>query len=1281
MTAISHYLRIEYAGLELHEILIRPTDVLLGVTANAANALKEVGIETVFDLGSSWLFANARAAAEAGGLSSMSGRLGLAPSDWLKPLSSFKTLDAIGQLPLDNLNGLTESQANALKAALDISTIRDFAYWPPRSVAHKLVGDAVGTTDPEEQHTETLRPRLGEYPTERVYYDTLTMLQMSDSAALERLQAPISLSPAVNQPIGFDKPAVGALLTYSQSWYAKGVTLGHMLHSLALAPGEATRIAVIDWSRRTSATATESVTESEQLDNATQHARAISEVQNAVATELQHGGSMASGWASSHSEAEAGGGGSGMIQSALFGGGSSSYSSQDAFTESFAASASWSLGTRSVTANMTQNVNDRTEQHANSVRNRRASAVREVSQSEHEQVSTRIVANYNHMHALTVQYYEVVQVYQVSSQLHTAVRCLFVPFELIDFGAPNAMDVVQRFRGALVRGALTLGVRDLLIDDVTRVAIRPSVKVRIPGRDVAADIPPAAALTVSRQNPTPEPIAEGGQPAPPALPRSNPVWDRDQILRVSRMLGCSLLRPGSDALYLPDDTELLGLSFNRLSISSVRLDRAGTTAADNTLSVPINSAYVDLPTGVHLFELDAISVAKTGEPAAVGTMVLHCALRGRPFTTPSIAVELGLGSAMQKVVSLQTDEVSRQRELLAHLQANRAHYSQAVFRSLDSATIVMLLSPFTWNGKALVDQVEPTPLSVAGNFLVLRAPVEPDESSGIVEDGNVLDWGTVLRQRGIDFTKADARLVPVPTDGVFAEAVLGRSNAAEKLDITRFWNWQDSPIPLQPPEISPVGTGSRGTPEDLRPGTVSAPVLNIVNPTSLPDPAGLSASLGVLASANLFRDMSGLQGTQSLSESGLRETLAAASQAGQLATTNLQTEAQRAVAMGQIAGDIAKAAMGIPAKDSSTNGISADGARINHARDMDSRIGATGAPSGESMPISPNGPTPDTGGRGGGGGGGGGGRSPNVGGAGEEMSTSTFSREQAYSDQAALGYSPSAVGATALLLPAALSTPGLPIICEELRQKRQQWETVRQAIVDVAQDEYENTWNKGNRIESDPAMLPVLQEYWQEPAYHGKPLPGWVNIPGSAWSAVFIAWIVNKAGGGDFFSKVHNEPTYRPKFVPMAHWRYLAPALINTKIFSTVNPFWAHPIGALIPEMGDIIVRSRGNPRASWSNFEGFETHGDIIVDVDYTAGTYSVLGGNKSSPACAGPNDGCTVNRRDGYLLDSNGFVDPSFGANDKWFALIRINTSIFQDSRCETVSPSAGSEAPVRV
>ena len=84
-----------------------------------------------------------------------------------------------------------------------------------------------------------MQPRLGEFPTERVYCSTLAMLQMQGSTDRQvGLAGAISLNDI---PDGFSQPAVGALLTYAQPWIVQGVTLGRLLHSVALAPDEATR--------------------------------------------------------------------------------------------------------------------------------------------------------------------------------------------------------------------------------------------------------------------------------------------------------------------------------------------------------------------------------------------------------------------------------------------------------------------------------------------------------------------------------------------------------------------------------------------------------------------------------------------------------------------------------------------------------------------------------------------------------------------------------------------------------------------------------------------------------------------------------------------------------------------------------------------------------------------------------------------------------------------------------------------------------------------------------
>ncbi len=944
MPDVTDHLKAEFQGLSLDEALQLPTSALLGVSNAAALALRRIGVDTLFDLGASWLFANATAA-----MAVATAEPGTSAAHLLEPPAPDDPDDPASR-PLQSLRGIADDDAAAIRQALAVETIRDFALWPPRQLARALLSEASGSAvEGEDVHAEALRPRLGEYPTERVYYDSLVMLGMAAGSDQQPLTGTISLQPVVDDPSGFGQPAIGALVTLSQSWYAKGITLGHMLHSLALAPGEATRIAVIDWSRRTRASVSETIEEAEALDTASEHSRAISEVQNAVADEMQSGGSMSSGWAKSKSKGSAGGfsigGGvagavSGVTGALGFGGGSSS-SSQSSETSSGASSSSWSIGNRSVMAEMSQRVNDRTEQHSTSVRNRRASAVREVSQSEHEQVSTRVVANYNHMHALTVQYYEVVQVYRVLVQVHSVQRVVFLPFQLLDFSTASAGDIVARFRGQLLAAALSERVASLLLDDRGTVEIRAAIRVQLPpifSEVVAAGSAVAASARVNAG-------AGTGQPAPPTDPPTPPTPPGGGVLTAPGPATTGVIRritsPGPVLGTVAGDVELVAVSFDGVRGDRVRLDQAGVPADNTTFAVPATTFQVDFPGGMPLRNVTAIHVSKIDADADSGSMTLHYRTATQQVAL-AVPVDLPAGTAMQKVAFLAADPSNRKQELMAHLQANRGYYSQAVLGNIDTATLVMLLSRFSWNGKPLVDQVEPKPLAMTGNYLVLRAPIEDSEASGIDDTS----WGTLLSDRSLNLAQRDDRLVPIPTGGVFAEAVLGRSNSAEKLDITRFWNWQDSPIPLQPPEIAPVSTGSRGTTDDLRPGQLSAPVLNIMTPTSLPEPAGLTAAMTALANGSMFRDMSGLAGTQALAQAASAGTLDAATEAGRLASTNLKTVTDQAVAMGQAAADMWKTAQankggsgggGAGGGGGGGSNISADGARINHGRDMDQR--------------------------------------------------------------------------------------------------------------------------------------------------------------------------------------------------------------------------------------------------------------------------------------------------------------------------------------------------------
>ena len=937
-------LRDEVQGLELNEILKKNTGALLSVEADQEIVLKKIGINSIFDLGTSWTFSNAKLISTFSEPGNSFYRLGLAPKDYLTSAAPETEINKLATLDLKFLQGLNQF-ADDIKKALSVKTIREFANWSAYDIAHKIVSLAIGNTDENiVDDAEELRPRLGDYPTHRVYYDSLVMLKTYNTEGdeanpktdIRTSGKTLNLKSAIDKKGRLNQPAIGAIFTYSQSWFSQAITLGKLLHSLSLAPGEVTRMAVIDWNRRTSGKETETISETEKLDSEATHALAEKEVQDAVANELQAGGSQSSSSATSSSAALSASVGTGFLSS-LFVDADVSASGQMASTSSQAESSSWSMGHRGVSADMGKFINDRTEQHSASARSRRAAIVKEVSQSEHEQVSTRIVANYNHMHALTVQYYEVVQIYRTVTELHKLERCLFLPMDIIDFSDDN---VIDRYRIALMFGALNRTIRDTLFDDTSSVILIPKVK-------------PKTFITATRYSPALDTINEKTEPTSSTTNNASlsrtlassainsnsfsvapqPFWSNDVLLGISRNVNKPILHPDSDGLYFPDNLQLIRISFSpELKVKRVNLYSNDT--GDKFFDVGTDQYSVSVGEVINLVNFDKIQLQKTDASNALdGVMILTCVLNGGSFTLP-IPVSEGNVSGLTDVLTITTDKQDRIRDLKKHLIANADYYSRIIYRNLDSATITLLLGDYEWNGKPLLDMVEPRPYKVIGNYLILKAPVDQDVKDG---DENLKEWNQIIDEKAIKTGETDERLVPMPTGGVFAEAVLGRSNSAEKLDITRFWNWQDSPIPILPSEISPIDTSSRGTTEDLKPGQLSSPVLNIVNPTNLPTGSDLGGILSAVSNGNMFRDMSGLVGTQGLVKTGMDQTLQAATDAGQINSENMKTEAQKAVAMGQIAADIVKSVMGGGAGDSSVTGISAEGAKINHAKSLDDR--------------------------------------------------------------------------------------------------------------------------------------------------------------------------------------------------------------------------------------------------------------------------------------------------------------------------------------------------------
>src|SRR5262249_52764763 len=131
----------------------------------------------------------------------------------------------------------------------------------------------------------------------------------------------------------------------------------------------------------------------------------------------------------------------------------------------------------------------------------------------------------------------------------------------------------------------------------------------------------------------------------------------------------------------------------------------------------------------------------------------------------------------------------------------------------------------------------------------------------------------------------------LPTRGVFAEAMLSHCNACEMRDVTRRWDWTEMTTE-EPPPITDVTPGPRGSSPDISPTQLPQNVIQIAQPPAAPDPTGLAAALRVMETPNIFRDLSGLQEVGSLLNtlaSGAVTSLAGAQKLAQQAQQKLQS--------------------------------------------------------------------------------------------------------------------------------------------------------------------------------------------------------------------------------------------------------------------------------------------------------------------------------------------------------------------------------------------------------
>lgn len=689
-----------------------------------------------------------------------------------------------------------------------------------------------------------------------------------------------------NNPVDWDdEPTVyqscsiahGHVLRFKQEWVADGYSMGNLLYSLPLAPGQKKQIAIVDWERRESAARSEALSEEESMAAMLSRDRDISDIVNATVQESVRGGSKSS--AGSFAAGLGIGAIIGPVGGLLgIGGGTSS-----------ASSSAWQRSSRNTSASALNQLRDRTVQSASAVRSQRSTVVQTMRQGERVTATTETVANYNHCHAITIQYFEVLRHLLVRQRLADVQECLFVPLLMSRFNN----DKIMRWRHALEssmrfsRLRRGFGAIERIENNYDGSDFPFGTYAEQLIEHIDGDMQIRFELTRPRD--------EGDDFYPDAwswLPFFFPLSadefykrhlknqeQKDRIFleqlgpgiaeQFVRHLKFEAIDGNGHATDLKVDATLtsdfansrrlhvsldLASGLSPLQRQGIKYIRIGSKSS--ILGIPLFSM---LPTGSKVI----IETLTLGYRTVYSSGYLCRGNRVRNDLTSGDNVNVYTPLSRQELRNPREEDKELARQLRDHLNEHIERYHHAIWWQMSPDRRYMLLDGFqapNSNGRSVASVVENELIGIVGNCLVL--PVSP---------GNHLD--PTFRQdkeKPVDLlehyqptTPLDPSRIALPTKGVYAEAVMGACNSCEYKEEERFWRWEESPVPDSPTAIQPLSTETRRTePGDLEAKGFPSPIIAMQSAPAAPDPTGLTAAMQLLGTPNLFKDITGLEGTQ-----------------------------------------------------------------------------------------------------------------------------------------------------------------------------------------------------------------------------------------------------------------------------------------------------------------------------------------------------------------------------------------------------------------------------------
>jgi hypothetical protein len=652
---------------------------------------------------------------------------------------------------------------------------------------------------------------------------------------------------------------LGYTLWLSQSWTFQGLALGDLVYSLALAPGEQQQVAIFERVDTAAVQESESFSEEELQAQTARSDTSTQATFNSAFHEMANGGSQFSTQATSASIASQMGASIGIISAG--GSGSSSVTMGGGQTSE------WLQGQRNTTQQAAESTHSAAENHAAARRSAMRTGMRMATASESESVTTRVITNHNHTRALTLQYWEVLRLYDVTTAIDGLTLTCLIPMQVVRFlppGQPLALsdrwlggsreaamkryacilkhaDVLMQALPARLRYGLTL-LQQFAADPTASVeavggVAQDVIQIRLAGTFVPCEEVYVAAVT-----------KRGTRIGPIKLNYTAQIPPERYSTREELLAALRSQRHGSPvvvqaSLALPPSlnrADIVGFeltrNFRRLDYTLVSTQIAAVNAVKEVLGAV-------LPAGLNLAPLDigtTTTVTRTtvqlapnelerelGGPLLQnfqaylqewdGSGNLSSPAKAETYANDSLnGVELPPQpypvSALQLGPVLRFNQVLEIERMVQHVMRNTVEYSKAVWASMSPDERAILLEHYTIGVPAdgitdasqmvpLLNCVENRVLGFFGNSMMMPFMIPQAVTEGMGIRPAQLQETLLGFQR--DGFAAPQSTIALPTRGVLGEAVLGHCSSAEKIDLTRFWNWADAPADTAPP-ISPV---------------------------------------------------------------------------------------------------------------------------------------------------------------------------------------------------------------------------------------------------------------------------------------------------------------------------------------------------------------------------------------------------------------------------------------------------------------------------------------------